>query len=58
MIKAGAYYQGAVTYIPPAIPAQNYIQYFAGTGNGDALLRNLDDESQRVADRLASSTSN
>jgi raffinose/stachyose/melibiose transport system substrate-binding protein len=56
LIKAGRYYQGAVTYIPPAVPASNYVQYFAGTGNGDRLLKNLDEDTRRVADRLASNT--
>ncbi|WP_165384939.1 ABC transporter substrate-binding protein [Cryobacterium sp. SO1] len=58
LFKAGRYYQGAFTYMPPAVPAQNYIQYFAGTGNGAGLLRNLDEDTQRVADRLAPSTDN
>ncbi len=52
LMKAGRYYQGAMTYMPPAVSALNYIQFFASNADGQTLLRSLDEDTQRVADRL------
>ncbi len=52
-VNSGAFYQGASTFIPLTIPIGNYLQSFVLTGDGGALLSNLDSDWQRLAKRLA-----
>lgn len=52
-VKEARYYQGAVTYFPPSVPVNNYIQSFVYSKNGDQFLSALDDEWRRVAERTA-----
>ncbi|MCU1517588.1 MAG: carbohydrate transporter substrate-binding protein family [Pseudarthrobacter sp.] len=52
-IKEARYFQGAVTYFPPSVPVNNYIQSFVYGKNGDQFLSALDDEWRRVAERTA-----
>ncbi|TAP45298.1 extracellular solute-binding protein [Arthrobacter sp. S39] len=52
-IKDARYFQGAVTYFPPSVPVNNYIQSFVYGKNGDQFLSALDDEWRRVAERTA-----
>ncbi|MDQ0677449.1 raffinose/stachyose/melibiose transport system substrate-binding protein [Arthrobacter pascens] len=52
-IKEARYFQGAVTYFPPSVPVNNYIQSFVYSKNGDQFLSALDDEWRRVAERTA-----
>jgi raffinose/stachyose/melibiose transport system substrate-binding protein len=50
-VAAGAFYQGAGTYIPDTIPSNNYLQEFVITEDADVLLRKLDNDWQRLARR-------
>lgn len=52
-IREARYFQGAVTYFPPSVPVNNYIQSFVYSKNGDQFLSALDDEWRRVAERTA-----
>ena len=50
-IDDGDFYQGAGTYIPNSIPVGNYIQSALLGGTAEAMLRNLDDDWRRLAQR-------
>ncbi|HJV99084.1 MAG TPA: extracellular solute-binding protein [Arthrobacter sp.] len=52
-VTEARYFQGAVTYFPPSVPVNNYIQSFVYSKNGDQFLSALDDEWRRVAERTA-----
>jgi raffinose/stachyose/melibiose transport system substrate-binding protein len=57
-IDEGRFYQGASTYRSPSIPIDNHIQSYALNRDGEALLRTLDDEWRRVAQRNANRGTN
>jgi raffinose/stachyose/melibiose transport system substrate-binding protein len=52
-VEQARYYQGAVTYFPPSVPVNNYVQSFVYSRNGEQFLAALDDEWRRVAERTA-----
>ncbi|MDV8146845.1 ABC transporter substrate-binding protein [Arthrobacter sp. B10-11] len=52
-VEEARYFQGAVTYFPPSVPVNNYIQSFVYSKNGEQFLAALDDEWRRVAERTA-----
>jgi len=52
-VQEARYFQGAVTYFPPSVPVNNYIQSFVYSKNGEQFLAALDDEWRRVAERTA-----
>jgi raffinose/stachyose/melibiose transport system substrate-binding protein len=52
-VTSGAFYQGPETFVPATIPLGNYLQSFAITKDGNALLNHLDSDWHRVAQRLA-----
>ncbi|NQX27152.1 extracellular solute-binding protein [Microbacteriaceae bacterium VKM Ac-2854] len=49
LIDAGAFYQGAGTYIPNTIPVMNYLQAAVRSGDGAAMLQTLDADWRRIA---------
>ncbi|NQX11037.1 extracellular solute-binding protein [Microbacteriaceae bacterium VKM Ac-2855] len=51
LIDAGAFYQGAGTYIPNTIPVMNYLQATVRSGDGASLLQTLDADWRRIAVR-------
>lgn len=52
-IDAGRFYQGAGTFVPASIPLGNYLQSATRSGDFDGMLRRLDDDWRRVAQRNA-----
>lgn len=52
-IDEGRFYQGPSQYLPPAVPVEGNLQVYVLNRNGEALLRNLDDDYRRVAARNA-----
>jgi raffinose/stachyose/melibiose transport system substrate-binding protein len=52
-IDRAAFYQGAGTFIPTAIPLGNYLQAAIGSGDFDSMLRQLDADWRRLAGREA-----
>jgi raffinose/stachyose/melibiose transport system substrate-binding protein len=48
---AGRVYQGAGTYVPPAIPLPNYLQELVITKNVDQFLSRMDRDWARLAKR-------
>jgi raffinose/stachyose/melibiose transport system substrate-binding protein len=52
-VDSAAFYQGAGTFIPTAIPLGNYLQAAIRTGDFDGMLRQLDADWRRLATRDA-----
>lgn len=54
-VDAGAFYQGAGTFVPNSIPLGNYLQAAIRSGDFDSMLRQLDADWRRLAGRGATS---
>lgn len=52
-VDRAAFYQGAGTFVPPSIPLGNYLQSAIRSGNFDGMLRQLDADWRRLAERDA-----
>lgn len=52
-VREGKFYQGAGTYIPPAIPMPNYLQEMVLGGSAETFVRKLDTDWRRLAQRSA-----
>lgn len=52
-VDRAAFYQGAGTFIPLSIPLGNYLQTAIGSGDFDGMLRQLDADWRRLAERDA-----
>ncbi len=52
-LDAGRIYQGSSTFVPNTIPLENYFQGALLDGDGDGMLRTLDDDWNRLAARSA-----
>lgn len=50
-VRESQFYQGAGTYVPSIIPLGNYLQEMVLGGSGDDLLRKLDNDWRRLAQR-------
>ncbi|MBC3763198.1 ABC transporter substrate-binding protein [Quadrisphaera oryzae] len=52
-LDAGRIYQGSSTFVPNTIPLENYFQGALLDGDGDGMLRTLDADWNRLAERSA-----